>query len=298
MLDLIVDRLGRHTKVADVHFGDIEDMHRHLTQARGPVRANRILAVTSKMFSLSLKPLAGENRPWRDAVMGNPCKGVARNPENGRERFYSAAELASIGDALAGYGADARGPGIASADAAADCVRLIMLTGCRPAEARKATWEQFDAEPGFWIKPSAHTKQRKVHKLPLNPPTLELIARLREKRGKAAKWLFPGQRPGEPLRQLWSVWGWIREKAKLGPDSRLYDLRHSFASIGAGRNLGLPVIGRLLGHTQARTTQRYAHLADDPLREATKKIGCVISPTANEEPAADIIPMSKAVTNG
>src|SRR4029079_7688487 len=157
--------LGKHTKVTEVHFGDIEDMHQSLSEARGPVRANRILALASKMFSLSLKPLAGENFPWRDAVMGNPCKGVARNPENGRERFYSAAELASIGDALAGYGADARGPGIASADAAADCVRLIMLTGCRPAEARKATWEQFDAEPGFWIKPSAHTKQRKVHKL-------------------------------------------------------------------------------------------------------------------------------------
>lgn len=294
MLDLIADKLGKHTKVAEVHFGDIEAMHRSLTEARGPIRANRILSLASKMFSLSLRPLPGENLPWRNAVMGNPCKGVAKNPESGRERFYSAAELATIGDVLSDYGDEARGPGVASAKAAADCVRLIMLTGCRPTEARLATWEQFDAEPGFWIKPSAHTKQRKVHKLPLNPPTLELIGRLRKERRKGAKWIFAGQRPGEPLKQLHSVWSYIRDKAKLGPDSRLYDLRHSFASIGAGRNLGLPVIGRLLGHTQARTTQRYAHLADDPLREATKKIGSIIRPPTGDEPSADIVPIAKA----
>ena len=296
MLDLIGERLGKHTKVAEVHFGDVEDMHRSLTEVRGPVRANRILALASKMFSLSLKPMAGENLPWRDAVMGNPCRGIARNHEEGRERFYSAIELATIGDALSDYGSEARGSGIASAKVAADCIRLIMLTGCRPTEARLATWEQFDAEPGFWVKPSAHTKQRKIHKLPLNPPTIELVGRLREAREKTATWVFPGQRMGEPLKQLWSIWGWIREKAKLGENSRLYDLRHSFASIGAGHNLGLPVIGRLLGHTQARTTQRYAHLADDPLREATKRIGNVISPSA--ESAAVVVPMPKATSVG
>ena len=60
-------------------------------------------------------------------------------------------------------------------------------------------------------------------------------------------------------------------------DTRPYDLRHTFASVGAGGGLSLPIIGKLLGHTQARTTQRYAHLADDPLKEATKTIGAVIS---------------------
>ncbi len=274
MLEEIGEHLGKHTKIADIHGGDIKDMHRKISESigrNGPraVRANRILAIASKMFSLSLMPKAGEDRPWRNAVDGNPCKGVARNPEEERERFFSEDELARIADALADY------PGVAP-----DCVRLIMLTGARPIEAMLARWEQFDKEPGYWIKPSAHTKQRKTHKLPLNPPAIELIERLRKKRN--GEWVFPGAKPGEPLAALWHVWHFVRKRAQLGKDehdreARVYDLRHTFGSVGAGGGLNLPIIGRLLGHTQARTTQRYAHIADDPLREAAEKIGTVIA---------------------
>jgi integrase len=277
MLAEIGEHLGRRRKVADIHFGDIEALHRQITASGRPVRANRILAVASKAFSLALRPRAGEAAPWRDAAMGNPCKGVARNRETARERFFSTPEIAAISDALAEYGAEARGAGLASAKAGADCVRLIMLTGCRPSEAMLATWEQFDGEPGYWVKPSAHTKQRRPHKTPLSPAALELIERLRKDRKRGATWVFPGQKPGAPLAALWHVWHWVRDRAELGSEARLYDLRHSFASIGAGGGLSLPIIGRLLGHTQSRTTQRYAHLADDPLREAAEKIGAVIS---------------------
>jgi integrase len=264
MLAEIGQRLGKHTKVADVHDGDVEAMHRQITASGRPVRANRILAVCSKMFALSLRSKDGENAPWRSAAQGNPCKGIERNHEEARERFFSQAEQTAISDALAKY------PGVA-----ADAVRLIMLTGCRPSEALKATWEEFDSEPLYWIKPSAHVKQRKTHKLPLNPAAIELVDRLRKKR--KGKWVFPGDKPGEHLAALWHVWHFVRDQAGLGKDARLYDLRHTFASVGAGGGLSLPIIGRLLGHTQARTTQRYAHLADDPLREAANKIGAVIT---------------------
>jgi integrase len=264
MLAEIGAKFGKHTKVADIHGGDIADMHRRITESGRPVRANRILAICSKMFSLALMPRAGETLPWRNAAQGNPCKGVARNHEEAKERFFSQAELIAIGDALAKYNG-----------AAADCVRLIMLTGCRPSEAIAAQWEEFDREPDFWVKPSAHTKQRKVHKLPLNPAAIELIERLRKKR--KGRWVFPGRQPGEHLSTLGDVWGFVREQAVLGKDARLYDLRHTFASVGASGGLSLPIIGRLLGHTQSRTTQRYAHLADDPLREAAEKIGRVIT---------------------
>jgi integrase len=276
MLAEIGQKLGKHTKVADVHDGDIEAMHRQITASGRPVRANRVLAVCSKMFALSLRSKDGENVPWRSAAQGNPCKGIERNQEVARERFFSQPELAAISDALAKFHSPA-----------ADCVRLIMLTGCRPAEALKATWNEFDSEPGFWCKPSAHTKQRKAHKLPLSPPAIELIDRLRTTR--KGKWVFPGDKPGEHLVALFHVWHTVRDHAGLGKDARLYDLRHTFASVGAGGGLSLPIIGRLLGHTQARTTQRYAHLADDPLREAAEKITTVI--TGAGKAGAAVVPL-------
>jgi integrase len=289
MLEEIGDKLGKHTKVADVHGGDIADMHRKIGESIGrhgkprKVRANRILDVASKMFSLSLVPLAGENAPWRNAAQGNPCKGIRRNPEEARERFFSQAELAAISDALNEY------PGVA-----ADCMRLVMLTGCRPGEAMQATWAEFDKEPSYWVKPSAHTKQRKEHKLPLSPAAIELVDRLRKSR--KGKWVFPGDIDGEHLKTLNHVWLHVRKHAKLakdeqGRDARPYDLRHTFASVGAGGGLGLPIIGRLLGHTQARTTQRYAHLADDPLREAVEKITTVI--TGAGKPGAEVFPIKR-----
>jgi integrase len=138
-----------------------------------------------------------------------------------------------------------------------------------------ATWEQFDAQPGFWIKPSSHTKQRKKHNLPLSAPALQLLEDIRPRRAKPTDYVFPGQRPGQPLQQLRTCWDAVCKHAELR-GTRIYDLRHTFAAMGAGGGLGLPLIGRLLGHTQARTTQRYAHLADDPVREAADKIANAI----------------------
>jgi integrase len=274
MLTEIGDKLGKHTKVSEVHGGDIQDMHRRITESGRRVRANRILAICSKMFSLALVPRAGETLAWRNAALGNPCKGIKHNREEAKERFFSQSELSAISDALARY----------SGGVSADCVRLIMLSGCRPIEAMKASWEEFDKEPGYWIKPTAHTKQRKVHKLPLTPAAIELVERLRKHR--KGKWVFPGDKPGAHLTVLSRVWKFIRRETGLGKDARLYDLRHTFASVGAGGGLSLPIIGRLLGHTQPRTTQRYAHLADDPLREAAEKIGRVI--TGAGKPGAEV----------
>jgi integrase len=288
ILALIGDALGRHTKVADLHGGDIKAMHRKITETRGPVRANRVLACASKMFSLSLVPLANETLPWRNAVLGNPCKGIARNREEGRERFFGRGELERIAEALAEYS-----PKTYPRNPAADCIRLVMLSGCRPAEAINAEWSEF-ATPGFWIKPSSHTKQQKTHRLPLNPPAVELIERLRKKRSPSIKFVFPGRKPSEPVRTLSYCWNFVRKRAQLGPDekgrpARIYDLRHSFASVAVGGNLGLPIIGKLLGHAKQSTTQRYAHLADDPLREATNRIGAVIAGTGDK--AGDVVPI-------
>jgi integrase len=268
MLEHILRHIGADRRVADVHHGDIVALHRAITDTGHPVLANRTVSCASRMFSLALKPMAGEDKPWRDQAQGNPCRFIERNPEQAKERFLSPAEIAAVVEALDAYGRTS----------AADCIRLILLSGCRPGEAMLATWAQFDAQPGFWIKPSSHTKQRKEHRLPLGAPALQLLADIRARRGEAESidYVFPGQRPGQPLQQLRTCWGRVCEEARL-TDVRIYDLRHTFAALGAGGGLSLPLIGRLLGHTQARTTMRYAHLADDPLREAADKIASAIS---------------------
>jgi integrase len=268
MIGHILRQIGADRRVADVHHGDIVALHRAITDSGHPVLANRTVACTSRMFSLALKPMAGEDKPWRDQAQGNPCKGIERNPEQAKERFLSPAEIAAVVEGLDAYGRTA----------AADCLRLIMLTGCRPGEAMLATWEQFDAQPGFWIKPSSHTKQRREHRLPLAAPALQLIADIRARRGKVdpGDYVVPGQRAGQPLQQLRTCWDAVCKHAGL-TGVRIYDLRHSFAATGAGGGLSLPLIGRLLGHTQPRTTQRYAHLADDPLRDAANKIASAIT---------------------
>ena len=266
-------------KVAEIHFGDIKALHERITASGRSVRANRVYSVVSKMFALALVPKAGDSEPWRNAAQGNPCKGVARNQEQGRERFFSTSEISRLTDALAEH----EGP-------AADCLRLIMLTGCRPGEAMRARWDEF-AEAGIWDKPSQHTKQRKRHHVPLSPAAIELIARLRSKRTGDCEFVFPGRAAGRPICELRRVWAAVTTQAGL-TDALVYHLRHTYASIGASGGLSLQIIGALLGHTVARTTQRYAHLGDSPLKEAADRIGGVIAGAGKG--ASNVVAISKA----
>ena len=224
MLDQIGDSLGRGRKVADIHSADIEKMHQVISQ-RAPVRANRVLALTSKCFSLTLMLRAGEHEPWRTAAQGNPCKGVARNREEGRDNFFKEAEIAAIADAL----------DLADEKACADAVRLIMLTGCRPIEAMRSRWSEFDAEPGFWVKPSSHTKQRKTHKVPLGAAAWALIDALRENRTESP-WVFPGRDPSKPVTTVKKLWGMNSEEgdgASVAQFTKPCRIRLHFESPGA-----------------------------------------------------------------
>jgi integrase len=166
-----------------------------------------------------------------------------------------------------------------------------MLTGCRPQEAMRAQWGQLDNEPGYWVKPATQTKQRRVHKTPLAPPALELVERLRKHRKAGARWVFPGAKPGKPLHDLEHPWNFVKARARLEDGARLYDLRHSFASVGAGGGLSLQIIGKLLGHSEVKTTLKYAHLAPGPLQEAADRIGTAIANAGKA--GADVMPMTK-----
>jgi integrase len=130
----------------------------------------------------------------------------------------------------------------------------------------------FDLERGIWVKPSAHTKQRREHRVPISAAAIDLLSRL--KSTATGAFVFPG-RNGGPLTDVKRTWQAVRGEAGL-PDVRLHDLRHTYASLLASAGQSLPIIGALLGHTQAQTTARYAHLLDDPLRAATEHVGSLL----------------------
>ena len=294
-------RLGM-MRVADLRHVDVEKLHRGVAKT-APYQANRAVAVLSKMLSLAVK--------W-EMRSDNPARGIERAPEEKRERFLSPAEIGRLADALSAH----------KERTSVNAVRLLMLTGARRGETLAAKWTEFDLEAGVWIKPSAHTKTKKVHRVPLSAPALLLLTEMRKdaekeiKRGGKAEHLFPGAKPGQPLTEIKRVWASVCRTAGLGvmvekltaagkpmkdadgkpvmvwqSTVRVHDLRHTYASILASAGQSLPIIGALLGHTQAATTQRYAHLMDDPLRAATERVGAVV--TGSGTAGADVVAMRR-----
>jgi len=157
------------------------------------------------------------------------------------------------------------------AQRAVNAIRLIMVTGARKGEVLLATWNQFDLERGVWTKPSHNTKQKRVEHVPLNDQAIAFLKLL----PREGEYLFPG-RMGAHLTDLKFPWATICEDARL-EGVRIHDLRHTYASHLVSRGASLPMIGQLLGHTQPQTTARYAHLADNPLREAANLFPVVLA---------------------
>jgi integrase len=200
---------------------------------------------------------------WGERPDGsNPCRHVERYPEKKRERFLSADELARLGDALAAYDGSRY---------AAAAIKLLVFTGARLGEILGLRWEWVDFARGEARLPDSKTGAKTLH---LPPPALEVLAELPRVEGNP--YVVVGGRPGTALVNLEKPWRDIRSKAGL-ENVRIHDLRHSFASIAASGGMGLPIIGKMLGHTQAQTTQRYAHLASDPVKAAAATVAAKIT---------------------
>ena len=179
-------RLGK-VKVADVRPADIDALHRSVS-VRSPSMANRVVAVASKMFGLAVR--------W-EMRADNPVKGVERNGEEKRSRYLTPPEIGYLSRVL----------NETHERVTANAVRLLLLTGARRAEVLSATWDQFDLDAGVWTKPSAHTKQKKEHRVPLSSPAVTLLKEMRQSVQPGAKFLFPGATAGKPLQGIKTFWG-------------------------------------------------------------------------------------------
>ena len=254
---LFIDpRIGRY-RVPDIQRSDIAALHHDMRDT--PYQANRTLGVLSKMFNLA--------ELWDLRPDGsNPCRHVKRFREEKRERFLSDVEYQRLGAALKEIEVD--GSETASAIAA---VRLLMLTGCRLSEIQKLLWEHVDLEASELRLPDTKTGAKVVY---LGDPAIAVLERIDRRDGNP--WVIAGRKPGSHLTDLQHPWRRIRARAGLD-DVRIHDLRHSFASGGLLVGEGLPMIGKLLGHTQVQTTARYAHLANDPVKSAANRIASRIA---------------------
>lgn len=280
MLDRWVLPKMKHLKVGEVTFSDVDSLHAVVTKDGGPYAANRMLAALSKMFNLAIK--------WQLRT-DNPVRGVERNQEVKRHRYLSGDEITGLLAALNAH----------EDKQAANIVRLLLLTGARRGEVLNATWDQFDLDAGLWIKPGATTKQKTEHRIPLSAPARQLLSEiLADERAKAAKagrdlaqWVFPGRVNSGPREGIKRPWAEVCETAGIKSNVRVHDLRHTYASILASAGMSLPIIGQLLGHTQASTTHRYAHLLDDPLRAATERVGAIVD--AGKKPTAEVVDITR-----
>ncbi|RWQ41855.1 MAG: DUF4102 domain-containing protein [Mesorhizobium sp.] len=280
-------------KAAAVTPSDIAGLH--ISLKAKPTTANRVRDVISSMYGWAIK---GKILP----KMENPAAGIARYREAKRERFLSSEEILRLGNAIReaetnGIAwepdpakktkhAPKAGNRVVKLDpASAAALRLFILTGARLREILNLTWDMVDLERGLLLLPDSKTGQKTII---LNAPAQMVLADL----PRVDRYVIPGKpralkngkmesRPRSDLKRPWQM---IRKRAGLASQAdnpgfrvRIHDLRHTHASIGVGANLGLPIVGKLLGHTQARTTERYAHLEADPLRKASNAIGKRIS---------------------
>ncbi|MCY4558110.1 MAG: site-specific integrase, partial [Chloroflexi bacterium] len=150
-------------------------------------------------------------------------------------------------------------------------VRLLMLTGCRKNEIMTLPWENVDLGKAEIRIVDGKTGSRTVH---LSPSAADVLKSLPRVPGNP--WVVPGAKPGTHMTDIDTAWRTIRAKAGLH-DVRIHDIRHSFASRALALGEGLPIIGRLLGHRQAETTARYAHLDRDSVRQSAERVAVRIA---------------------
>jgi integrase len=265
----ITPKLGA-IKVRDLTREQVARWHAGLSDT--PTQANRALALLAKILNWAI---AHGHRP--DEI--NPARGVEKFPEAKRERFLSADEFKRLGDAIARAEREATEPVHALA-----ALRLLAVSGMRLGEVLNLRHAEISFERGFLELPDSKTGRKSV---PLTAPMAEILNAVPKVEGN--QYVFAGRKDGQRLVGIQRIWRRVAKAAALD-DARIHDLRHSLASVGAAGGLSLPIIGKLLGHSQPQTTARYAHLAADPVRAAAETVAARVAGMMAGR-AAEVVPL-------
>lgn len=252
---IILPKLGQ-LAIKNVTRADIARFHHDLRLR--PYQANRCLAIISKMFNVA--------ELWGLRPDGtNPTRHIPKYPERPRARFLGIEEIKILGNVLREMEMERL-----VMPSAALAVRLLLYTGCRLSEIMTLKWEYVDLEARTLNLPDSKSGAKKVF---LGRPACDLLENAPRLPGNP--WVITGTLPGARLTDLQPFWQRVRARAGL-PEVRIHDLRHTFASTAIATGHSLPIIGKLLGHTQVQTTARYAHLAAQPAMIAADSITDVL----------------------
>jgi integrase len=248
----ILPPLGNIT-LAEIDREQIERLHR--TLKRTPRRANYAVNVLRALLSFAVK---------HGLRSSNPAAGIKLYRENRRERFLTEVEIGAAADGISAAEAD----GTVGPFAAAG-LRLALFTGARSGEITSIRWEHIDWQRRLIRLPdSKNNEPRTIH---LSDAAIDVL----KNTPRVGPFVVAGKKRGVPYKNLTRAWGKARKFASLN-DVRLHDLRHSYASLAAGRGVSLYTIGKLLGHRDPVSTQRYAHLARDAVQAVNDELGAAM----------------------
>jgi integrase len=252
----VLPALGKRL-VKDLEPDDIAKLHHGLKET--PYQANRVLAVMSKMMKMA------ELWGYRQQA-SNPCFYIQKYRERPRERFLTPVELRRLAQVLSEVEESLEESIFAIA-----AIRLLMFTGARLNEILRLKWEEVDLDSGLIRLQDSKTGAKAIFLNKLSVDVLNGIPHMLDN-----PFVIAGDKEGTCLVNLEKPWGNIREKAKLG-EVRIHDLRHTFASFAVQGGMSLEMIGALLGHSQASTTKRYAHLASTQHKTNSEAVGKALS---------------------
>ena len=218
-----------------------------------PGNANRALDLLTQVIYFAVA---------RGHLETNPARDVLRNPRPMLTRFLSREEVARLHHVLDRQTRHSRRE-------QADIIRLLLLTGCRRSEILRLRWSEVDRDR--LVLADGKTGPRIV---PLNTPARRILER--RPRG-GSPFVFPSPSdPTQPRSRNLAFWDHARREAGI-EDVRLHDLRHTHASHAVMNGVPVPVVARLLGHSDVRTTLRYAHLGDREIEHAAERVGQAIA---------------------
>jgi len=243
---------------------DVAGLHNRLRAT--PYGANDAVKLLRQLYNVAAE--------WElVAPDENPTRFIKLFKEKPRERYLSSDELHRLGRALRELEEEGMDP------FAIEAVRLLLLTGARAAEILKLSWGEVELEDCLLRLRDSKTGPKNLE-LPV--PAAQALHRLQALRLVGSPYVFPGRDPSKPRNDyIKRPWKKICARAEI-KDCRLHDLRHSYASTGAGGGFSLQMIGELLGHRQTSTTERYSHLSRDPKKGVAESIAATLAAALGE----------------